>query len=665
MSRSAALLGPEGPLSGVLDRYEARPGQLQMAGAVEAALRDDCVLFCEAGTGTGKTLAYLIPALTSGKRVVVSTATRALQDQLVWKDVPLAERVLGRPVRSVVMKGLGNYLCLRRYTEFRSSAESLKPSMSMKLTALEAWRSDTETGDLSELLGIPEGDAVLEHVRSSSDTRLGPQCAHHADCFVTKLRAEAESAQLIITNHHLFFADLALRGPHPGRVLPNYDAVIFDEAHQLEDTATLFFGVRVSRRGLQHLMSECRRHLPLDTGVLQAESRAAQFFEALATLAPGGEGRLRLDPDSWHGAPEQRYLELDDALLAVESALQLVADAPDTHGHQIALGAEALQRRVRAQRDALNTVVEGAPGRVTWLDNEPRSPSLSSTAVDLSDTLRERVFNGISSVVLTSATLSTSQTATAEGAATQFAFARARLGAFDCEPEVRELIVPSPFDFPNCALLYTPKHLPEPSDASFAEAATAEISELVRASGGGAFVLTTSLRAMHELHKRLSQVGLGTPLLVQGQAPKAELLSRFARAGNAVLVATLSFWEGVDVPGSALRLVILEKVPFSVPSDPVLQARAQALSEEGKNPFNELFLPLAQMMLKQGFGRLIRTQHDRGVVALLDSRIHKRGYGARLLSQLPNARRSVTLTEACRFLQSVRPALDGPRDLSP
>ncbi len=664
MARASELL--EGPLASALPQYEARPSQLQMADAVAAALANEQVLFCEAGTGTGKTLAYLLPALLSGKRVVVSTATRALQDQLVDKDVPLAERVLKRPVRVTVLKGLSNYLCKRRYGEFRSSSDSARPGVGLKLRALEVWQEDTEYGDLSELAGIAESDPLLEAVRSSSDTRLGSKCPHYEQCFVTKVKRAAEESELVITNHHLFFADLALRGPHPGRVLPDYDAVIFDEAHQIEDVATLFFGVRVSQRRILNLSRDAARLLGEARGgaltgpniTQQVNSAAERFFDSLARIAKSEEPRVRLDDEVWASEAHDRYLELDSALEGLESTAELGRNdvEADAEGQQSEAW-ETVFRRAQGLREALATIVEGAAGRVNWFDNDKSSKALSSSAVDLSEVLRERLFNRVPSIVLTSATLTASPGRLGSDEQTPFAFTRARLGAFDCEPEVVELVVESPFDFRKHALLYVPRNLPAPNEVSFLDAALNEIEQLVNASDGGAFVLTTSLRSMRALHKGLKERLENRPVLLQGSAPKQALLSAFRNSGRAVLVATMSFWEGVDVPGSALRLVILEKIPFAVPSDPILQARAAALEEEGQRAFAALFLPLAQMTLKQGFGRLIRTRNDRGVVALLDSRVHTRGYGQRLLSQLPPARRTVEQADALAFLTETQTAV--------
>ncbi len=658
MSRAAQLLGPEGPLAAAIDSYEARPGQLSMAEAVERALAEEHILFCEAGTGTGKSLAYLVPAALSGRRIVVSTATRALQDQIVDKDVPLVERVIGRPLRVTVLKGLSNYLCQRRYGELLASSESTNPRNATRLSVLQAWQAQSTSGDLAELSSIPEGDPLLDAVRSSSDTRIGSRCKHYETCFVTRVKQQAQDAEIVITNHHLFFADLALRGPHPGRVLPNYDAVIFDEAHQLEDVATLFFGVRVSQKRIDTLLADVNRLLgarangfALGRNIAeQAAETQQRLFDELSRGAKD-EPRLPLPREAWVGTPHDCYLELDTALESVETTAELARDA-ESNGEVTAEAWESVLRRVQALRQALAVIVDGSPGRVNWLDNAKGGRALSSTAVDLAETLRDRLFDRVASVVLTSATLTTAPTKLDEqGDASPFAFARSRLGAVSTESEVRELTVDSPFDFERRALLYLPKDLPAPNAPDFAQAMAERAQHLIDASDGGAFVLTTSIRAMRSLHRLLSASNQGRPVLVQGQAPKQSLLATFRTQPHCVLVATLSFWEGVDVPGEALRLVVLEKVPFSVPSDPVLQARAAALQEAGRNAFTELFLPLAQMTLKQGFGRLIRTTRDRGVVALMDCRVHQRGYGQRLLKQLPPARRTTDLDETLAFLK--------------
>jgi ATP-dependent DNA helicase DinG len=628
-----------------------------MATAVTRALAEEHVLFCEAGTGTGKSFAYLVPALLSGKKVVISTATRALQDQLLNHDVPLVERALGRSVAAVGLKGLGNYVCRRRLHEWKSSRDAVSVRFSARADLLSRFADESDSGDIAELSALSERDEVFAHVVSGSDTRVGSRCPHYEQCFVTQARRRAEAASIVVTNHHLFFADLALRGPHPGRVLPDYDAVVFDEAHQIEDVATAFFGERISEHRIGALVSEAERALSqIPSAVLSSQSLLAQvrrdasrFFDQLRELAPD-DSRVRADEDTWLGPRREAHLALDTTLLGLEAAVDSArADPAAEKTEAVFLALESVIRRARATRDALCTIIDGSRGRVSWIETNRSGVTLSSSPVDVSEVLRERIFDRIPSVVLTSATLATHGDA-------PFAFVRRRLGADQTEAEVRELVVDSPFDFRSNALLYLAKKLPPPGTAEFMEAASAEIAHLVEASDGGAFLLCTSLSSMAALHRKLRKRVGDRPLLLQGEAPKNALLERFQTSRRAVLVATQSFWEGVDVPGHALRLVVLEKVPFSVPTDPLVQARAARIEQAGGQPFRELFVPTAQMMLKQGFGRLIRTRDDKGVVALLDSRVLSKGYGQSLLAALPPAKRVVDIDAACRFLHTMREA---------
>jgi ATP-dependent DNA helicase DinG len=638
-----------------------------MAEAVERALAEERVVLCEAGTGTGKTLAYLVPALTSGKKVVISTATRALQEQIFFKDLPLANRILGLPMQATLMKGLGNYLCRRRFDEFSRGEEALRPGVARAIDNVRAWMEETETGDLGELSSLREDDPVRLSIASSSETRLGQPCQHFDACFVTRMRREADAARIVIVNHHLFFADLALRGPHPGHVLPDYDAVIFDEAHQLEDVATAFFGVRVSEARLGRAMDDAERALrhagALDALFARGAAAAVErgrhavrdFFAELARGAPRGEPRLTLERDIWSGPAQARWHELDGAFEHLELEARAARDVAARSGASTPPGRarpgsasealDATERRMTDLREQLGVIVDGGSGRVTWLELGPRGAALSSSPVDISFLLRQRVFETVPAIVLTSATLATRAVRpelaeAAAPAASPFGYIRSRLGLADDGVRVDELVVESPFDFERQALLYTPRDLPPPARADFVESAAGRVAELVRLVGGGAFVLTTSLRSMRAFHARLRGLIPQFRLLLQGDAPKATLLGAFRAAGDAVLVATTSFWEGVDVPGRALRLVVLEKVPFAVPTDPVVRARAEVLEREGKNPFLELHVPAAAIALKQGFGRLIRTRRDAGIVALLDERVHKKGYGRLLLDALPPAART-------------------------
>jgi ATP-dependent DNA helicase DinG len=690
LTTTADILGPGGPLSRALSAYESRGGQLEMAAAVERALREDRILFCEAGTGTGKTLAYLVPALLSGKKVIVSTATRALQEQIFQRDLPLIEEATGVAFPVALMKGLSNYVCKRRLAEFRASPEALRPKYARTLDALASFLEDSETGDFAELAGMAEDDPLRAEVASSSDTRLGASCQYFDECFVTNMRRDAERARLVVVNHHLFFADLALRGPHPGRVLPDYDAVIFDEAHQLEEIATEFFGMRVSRRRLDRLLSDTERALraagaadPLFGGdsalrsVSAVEVSADAFFHALGE-AVGGDERVTLERDVFSGEVAASWHALDSALEGLAAAAEMARgrlSAPSLRGPRppstLPEALELAARRSEDARAALAQVVEGSAGRVTWLERGSQNVTLASSPVDISLLFRERIFETVPAVVLTSATLSTAgpsreaareperfEDPEAEGARARplksaFSYFRARYGVADEQVSVTELVVPSPFDFERNALLYTPKDLPAPNAPSFAERAAERVAELIAITGGGAFVLTTSHKTLQMLARLLPPRLGGKRLLVQGTRPKAALTQAFRADGNAVLLATQSFWEGVDVPGRALRLVVLEKIPFSVPTDPVMVARGRELEAAGENPFMKLSVPAAAIALKQGFGRLIRTQRDVGIVALLDERVHRRGYGKLILGALPPAQRTNELEDVRGFWKRV------------
>lgn len=676
MSSIRSLLAPGGPLARALPAYEHRPGQAAMAEAVETALRDDRIVLCEAGTGTGKTLAYLLPALLSGRKVIVSTATRALQDQIVFKDLPLLAAAFDLKPRVALLKGISNYLCKRRHQEFRASPEGLRPEHTRSLDAIDAWVRQTETGDLAELAGMPEHDPVRLEVASSSQTRIGPSCEYHEECFVTRAKREADAAEVVVVNHHLFFADLALRGPHPARVLPEYDAVIFDEAHQLEDVATQFFSVRVSEAGMDRLLSDSERTLrrggladPLFGGeggsslLTLARKEVRSFFEKLLELASPDEARLALDGEVWTGELLRSYHALDSALEGVEALMQTAVgklQGRSRPGRGQSDGLFVAARRTAQLREQLAAIVEAERDRVVWLEHGGRNIALSSTPVDLSWVLRSRLFDAIPAVVLTSATLATQGAQGGPSAGSEvtgsphgaFDFVRARLGLTDHD-SLEEMIVGSPFDFTRQALLYTPRDLPAPGTAEFWDAAGQRIVELIEITGGGAFVLTTSLRAMRELHARILQILKGRPVLLQGESPKNSLIGRFRAAGDAVLVATQGFWEGVDVPGQALRLVVLEKIPFPVPTDPIVKARSRILEEQGRSAFRELHVPTAALALKQGFGRLVRTEQDAGIVALLDERVHRMSYGRRLLAALPPAQRTSELGDVRHFYQTL------------
>lgn len=656
--RAAELLGPRGPFAARLPGYEAREGQVRVASAVEALLRDEGVLLAEAGTGIGKTFAYLVPSVLSGRTVVISTATKNLQDQIAERDLPLVQEVLGTRVQAARMKGLSNYLCRRRYKQFLLSPEGMRPGYAQELESIRTWLRGTESGDLSELRHLPEGARIRHEISSSSDTRLGTRCPEYERCFVTEMRREADQAQIVIVNHHLFFADLALRGPHPGRVLPEYDAVIFDEAHQIEDTASLFFGAKLSEGMLLRLLTEAARTLALGSrfgGSLDPEVRLPlidrgrelvhrYFDELCADGRDPLQATRTFEPKEGLTIGKQSYLDLSQALTDLAHILE--GRAASVRDMELREVMEQLGRRFTQAAETLTAILGGQAGAVTWFDRTTRT--LSMTPVDLSHILRDRLWDTVPAVGLLSATLSSGAPTSLEKKS-RFQYVRGRLGVPRSDA-VAEVLAESPFDYTNNCLLYVPKDLPPAGAPNFVEVATTRITELVSFTGGGAFVLTTSLQSVERFAEQLAHRKLPFPLFIQGQRPKDALISAFRAAHDGVLVGTSSFWEGVDVPGSALRLVIIEKLPFSVPTEPVFEARARAIEARGGSSFGELALPDAAIRLKQGVGRLLRTSHDRGVIAVLDDRLTTKPYGKRLLRALPAMPCTADLQEVERVI---------------
>ncbi len=649
----------DGLLARCVEGWEPRPQQVRMAEVVSRCLEDGGACAVEAATGTGKTFAYLVPALAHPGRVVVATGTRNLQDQIYWKDLPLLQGVDGLQSKAVLMKGLSNYLCLRRFDRMRQRASEPALIDDPHARALIAWASTTRTGDVSELEGVPEGYAARREVVSGVGLRLGGACPFFADCFVTDLRRRAEKAKLIVTNHHLLFADLMLREVADG-VLPEYDAVIFDEAHRLDDVATEFFGHRTSLADVGGVLREGLRVVRGERGrsggrepVLRAGERSARaFFEALAVrLAPilyerKGRGRMHdAQQPVLRASMQEPYLdetltrlyhELDDVL---ERAAMTVAATPDG-GEPAAMAS----RRIVDARDEMAIVLEQQlPGYVFWAEvhaGEPHRTRLGASPIDLGPIFRERVFERIGSVVLTSATLSPDRT---------MRHLERTIGypAGDAE----SLILPSPFDVESNSILYVPDDLPEPSDREAPKGLADEIRRLVELTGGGALILFSSWRMMKACHEQCAGLLGAFDVAIQGEAPKHELLLGLKRSGSGVLFATSSFREGVDVPGPALRLVIVDKIPFDVPDEPIVEARLERVREAGGDPFGTLQLPAAALGLKQGLGRLLRTSTDRGILAILDPRIWTKRYGRRLLAALPSSPVTRSFSDVERFWQ--------------
>jgi ATP-dependent DNA helicase DinG len=629
-----------------------------MAKAVERALDERRHLIVEAGTGTGKTLAYLLPALraalTTGRRVIVSTGTKALQDQLFFRDVPFLESLLG-PLKVCYMKGRANYLC--RHKLVTLTAQPILSGLEEidQFHKISAWERETETGDRSELAGLPEASALWSRLDARSEACLGSTCPDYQRCFVTEMRRKAQESDVVIVNHHLFFADLAVRqqaaGAPDAGVLPEAGAVIFDEAHELEEVASSYFGLSVSNVRFEDLARDTEAVLKgkdsLATGAYfaaqQLRDRARMFF---AQLPAGGDGRMG-GREPFDGRAE--FLETHgDLYLSVRNTLtRLEAELEQLRGVDEAPG---LRKRVANLRGELEFLLESTSANmVYWLERrvhgslqkQSRTVFVQATPIDVSSLVDERVFQSFPTVVLTSATL------TVQGS---FEHIRRRLGLGEGVLGARELVVPSHFRYADQALLYLPPEMPDPRAPEYPEAAARCIRRVLKITEGRAFCLFTSYSQMRDLYERLLPV-LEYPILLHGTAPRNALLEEFRTTPNAVLFGTASFWQGIDVQGEALSCVIVDRLPFAVPNDPVVAARMRAIEEAGGKPFLEYQVPSAVITLKQGFGRLIRSLEDRGVLVLLDPRIRQKRYGQTFLESLPPYRVTQTISDVEAFFE--------------
>ena len=613
--------------------YEFRKGQLEMAQAVERALDENRHLIVEAGTGTGKTLAYLLPALRSGRRVIISTGTKNLQEQLFFKDVPFLESLLG-PLSVCYMKGRANYLCRHKLYALRDQPILNGLEEISQFHIIAEWEKTTETGDRAEIDDLPEASPLWAKLDARSEACLGTTCPNYERCFITEMRRKAQESDVIIVNHHLFFADLAVKqqaqnAPDAG-VLPDAGVVIFDEAHELEDVASNYFGISLSNVRFEELVRDLeitlRSKKSLGGSVHSAgqvlRERARMFFAVLPQGGGYGEGRLAFNGrEEFLEAQGDVYLGLMNALYRLESELEQVRGVEEASG---------LRKRTAAMREQLKFLLEADDrNTVFWIERRSagrmreagRNTFLQATPIDVSELMAELLFENFPSVVLTSATL------TVQGG---FGHIRKRLGM----SETRELVVPSHFQYDKQAILFLPQEMPDPRDAGFQEQAAKRIRQVLDITKGRAFCLFTSYQQMREMHERLL-VEMSYPLLLQGTAPRKALLEEFRETPSAVLFGTSSFWQGVDVQGDALSCVIVDRLPFAVPSDPVVAARMRAIEQAGGAPFFEYQVPSAVITLKQGFGRLIRSLDDRGVLMLLDPRIQRQRYGRVFLESLP------------------------------
>jgi ATP-dependent DNA helicase DinG len=654
-SAVSSAFAQNGPIARSLAGYEPRPAQLRMAEAVASVLADGGVLLAEAGTGTGKTLAYLIPAILSRQRVLISTGTKNLQEQIYFKDLPVLAASLALDFKAAYMKGRGNYLCLHRFDAMRNeAAQKAFPSFvssaddAHHLRVIERWAAATETGDRAEIEDLPEDLPFWKEIAASAENCIGSECPSYADCFITRMRQRAAEADVVIVNHHLLCADAAVRQSAYGEVIPDCRHAIIDEAHQLEDVATQYFGRAVSlyriedlvRDGIRllraNLVADSERADAIDADLERVRDHAQTFFSALQMLqfdlpgATGHESRARIGPSQTLRVAEQAAA-LTSALEGLEADIALTKDLPED---VLALG-----RRGSELRDDVRFLVRADdPAFVYYLEQRGRGVYLRAAPIDVSAIVREVLLDRMRVTVLTSATLSV------EGS---FEYLRQRLGV----GRAREVRLDSEFDYKGQSVLYLPKRMPDPRSPQFADAAAAEVVQILRRSRGRAFVLFTSYANLRRV-QRIAESEIEYPILVQGTAPRSALLRDFKATPNAVLLATSSFWQGVDVVGDALSCVIIDKLPFASPGDPITAARIEAISARGGSAFGEYQIPLAVLALKQGLGRLLRHRDDRGVLAVLDPRLRTMGYGKRFLASLPPAPITHSLDDVQQFFNS-------------
>jgi ATP-dependent DNA helicase DinG len=640
------FFGPGGLLSRTHPAYEFRRGQLQMAQAVEQALSERHHLIVEAGTGTGKTLAYLVPVIRSAKRVIISTGTKNLQEQLFRKDIPFLEQALfpnGEGKLNVCyMKGRANYLCRKKLYDLTDQPVLSGLEEIEHYRAISNWEKTTETGDRAEITSLPEASALWHKLDARADTCLGQKCSVWEECFITGMRRRAAESDIIIVNHHLFFADLGIKqqaedAPDAG-ILPDVGAVIFDEAHELEDVAGSYFGVSVSNNRVEELCrdveSSMQRNRLLSASIASAvkslRDRAMFFF----ALLPQGNGRFAFDNRrEFLEENGDEFISLQNCLQRLGAELEGLSSKPEEIFN--------FGRRTQELQVQLSFLLESdAKNTVFWIERrrggrDKQNVFLQATPIDVAPILKTCLFDRLEAAVLTSATL-----AVGSG----FEYMRRRLGL----EYAREAVLPSHFDYQNQAVLYVPPDLPDPRTPQFHAKAADRIRQLLEITCGRAFVLFTSYAQMKEIYERLLGE-LEFPMLLQGDAPKTALLEEFRLTPNSVLFATSSFWQGVDVQGEQLSCVIIDRLPFAVPTDPVVSARIKALNDEGGNAFFDYQVPAAVITLKQGFGRLIRSLHDRGLLALLDNRILKKAYGRVFIDSLPNYKRTTDLEQVERF----------------
>lgn len=635
MLTAAEILAANGPVAKLIDGFQARADQQSMAMAVEQALNAGETLVCEAGTGTGKTFAYLIPALLSGQRVVISTGTKHLQDQLFHRDLPLVRKALGLPIETALLKGRANYLCHYRLNQARQKGSGAQS----RLLAVAQWAATTGSGDLAECNVLAESDALMPQITSTTENCLGQDCPDYEKCFVLKARRQAVNAELVVVNHHLLLSDMTLRETGFGELLPVVDAIIFDEAHQLPELAAVFFSESISARQLLSLAIDCKsaqQEEAADTPDLLEPVKALELATQHLRLAFGARDQrvpwLQQDGNDAEPSRDDRFEkpldELAQALADLDESLAVLAE----RGRLLTLA----RRRTALQIQHLESFRNNtSSGWVRWLETQGPHFQLNRTPVEVADAFQSRLKAYGCTSVYTSATLAVGD---------NFSHFAGQMGLSDATQQTWR----GPFDYSQQALMYLPQGLPMPQAGNHVSTLIDRVRPVLAANPGGAFMLFTSHRALREA-ARLLQDEFGDALLVQGEQPRGELLRRFREHGKALLLGTNSFWEGVDVRGEALTCVIIDKLPFPPPDEPVYAARAERMKANGIEPFVHYALPQAILNLKQGIGRLIRDVNDYGVLVLGDPRLQSKGYGKRILNALPPLPRTSRIADVETF----------------
>mgnify|MGYP000079572814 FL=1 len=658
LSSVEKIFGPDGVIAKYHEAYEYRPSQIEMAAAVGEALAQKKHLIVEAGTGTGKTLAYLIPAiaasLAKNERIIVSTGTKNLQEQLMQKDIPFLQKILPKSFKVVYMKGRSNYVCLHRLKKVKNQAILENIGEMDYFSKISKWAYKSETGDIAEL-EIPEGLSFWRHINARHEICLGHNCPDFEDCFITKMRKEAEKANVVIVNHHLFFANLASQDNRYGKVLPDYTTVIFDEAHLIEDVVTTLFGLQISNHYLEELILDSAfleiTNVELNRDITKLITRLAKssqnFWEKLAD-ALGEETKISLPKNMFFDGAKnptplgQAYIALRSDLETLEdrlSNLENLSGDLETYLHRT--------NQIRVNLDIICLRLED--DRVYWAEKlNNRSIFLNASPIDISELLQEKLLD-TTCVVLTSATLSSDN---------NFEYIKQRIGLN--KYETSELLISSGFDYQKQTILYLPANMPDPRSDDYLLSSAEQIIRLLKITQGRAFVLCTSIQSMHALYE-LVKPQVDFPCLIQGSLMKSSLLEKFKTTPNAVLFAVSSFWQGVDVRGNQLSCVIIDKLPFAVPTDPLVEARTDLIRKRGGNPFYDYFVPQAIITLKQGIGRLIRSKTDFGIIAILDPRIRTKAYGQKFLASLPNMKITGKLEDVKEFFQQTKLCQDSTR----